>query len=68
YGLVKFRPWARSGFIVLTVVAFLTMPVWGMAVTRPFEGMLANLLVMADGAIIVMLYLTGLAGEFRTSA
>ena len=67
-GLVLFQRWARPAFIVLTAANLISSPLWGMVVTTPLAAPLGYLVAMADGAIIVLCYLTSLSEAFGVSA
>ena len=66
-GLVLFKKWARSGFVVLTVLSVLTSPFWGLSVLYGYESALSYMLVLGDGAILAIIYLTGISNEFETT-
>ena len=67
-GLVSFMKWARITFLLLTIASVLSAPLWGFSVSPGLDGIFGNLLVLADGAILTMMYLTGISGLFENDA
>jgi hypothetical protein len=55
-GLLGFRPWARTGFIALTVAGFPLLLVAGSSLMSPLEGTLEALLNTCSGAILALLF------------
>lgn len=67
-GLLLFSKWARNIFLILTIASVLSAPLWGFSVSPGIDGIIGSLLVLADGAILTMVYLTSIGGLFENDA
>lgn len=65
-GVFFFKPWARQGFLFLAIFSVVTSPFLGFLVYSPWEVTLMQLVTLADGAILALMYLSSVAHEFST--
>lgn len=63
-GLFYFRAWARTTYLILTVVFLITAPLLGLAVFLPLEAALYEAVSFMDGFIIAAAYFSPLRREF----
>lgn len=63
-GLLMFKRWARTTFIVVTLAAFAFIPVQGVSFTTPLMSALNWLYAMIDGAILAMLLFDPIKAKF----
>ena len=66
FGLLGFKPWARTVFIATTVVGFALLPFAGSSLVSPFEDIIDTLLSACDGALLVLLFIEPIRGRFAT--
>ena len=64
-GLIYFQRWARTGFLILTVVAFILAPLSGLNVQTGIDSALSYFITLADGAILAIAFLTSMSDEFN---
>ncbi|MEO5829912.1 MAG: hypothetical protein ABIQ36_05030 [Rhodanobacter sp.] len=55
-GLWRFRRWAKTLWIFLTIVTLIASPLLGPTVTNGWEGMFSDLSLTLDGIVIAMLF------------
>ncbi len=67
-GLVNYKTWARTAFVVYLLVSVISAPFWGISVQYGFETVLAYVLTLGQGAMLAMLFLTSLSNEFRSTS
>lgn len=67
-GLISFRQWARTLFLLLTIVNFLLAPFWGIYISGGYDVMVGYIVILSDGVIITMAYLTSISNEFIKKA
>ncbi len=67
-GLVNFKKWARAGFVIFILVTIMISPFVGLSVNYGIESIIAYILVLGQGGILSMLYLTNLSNEFDATA
>ena len=67
-GLYLFQNWARTLFLVLIVFDAFSIFLGGYVVLMPLEAFMANLIAIADGAILVLAYFTTVSKEFGNVA
>ena len=64
-GLVYFKAWARTAFLVVTVLAVTLILASGMTIHTVYEQILLQIVTLLDGAIIAMAYFSKLKDEFK---
>ena len=64
-GLLLFKRWGRTTFVLLICVSVLSTPAWGITVIPALDEGIGYIVALAHGAIIAMAYLTTLGSEFR---
>jgi hypothetical protein len=64
-GLWKFRPWARTLYVALTICSFPLVVAAGPAVMNPWQNLFVLLSMMLGGILLAMLFLPPIAAEFR---
>jgi len=64
WGLIYFKPWARSALVVLTVASLISAFISGITVQTAFSYALDCLLYIIDGSIITLSYFSNLSREF----
>lgn len=67
-GLFCFRSWARTLFIILTVLSVILTGLSGVSVLPGVEGALLNITILADGATIAIMYFTSVSEKFSQSS
>jgi hypothetical protein len=67
-GLIYFKKWARTAFVVITVASIVSTPLWGFAVSPAIDGIIGYIISISDGAILAIAFLTGLGAEFENNA
>ena len=65
YGMIQFRAWARPLFVTLTVMSIISNGVQGINVFTAIDSVLTYLTNLADGATIVLMYLTSVSNKFK---
>lgn len=63
-GLFFYSSIARVGFVVFYAINSVATLFYGMQVYLPYENFLLNLLGLADGAILAIMYLTSVNSKF----
>jgi len=64
-GLLLFKPIARTAFVAMQAIMIIATLFWGFQVLPPVAAALNELVVLLDGAILAMLFLTSVAGRFE---
>lgn len=59
-----FVRWARSAFLVFSVFSQVAALLWGLRVSSPIESAVTGLILLMDGAILAMAYLTSVSKRF----
>lgn len=67
-GLVLFKIWARPAFLAITTISIFMNLINGYTVSTPIDNLLLNIVLLLDGAILTMLYLTSASNEFSGNA
>ncbi len=67
-GLFFYIQLARTGYLVLLVITTLASFFWGFSILTAYETAIHDMLVMLDGAIIVMAYLTPVSNNFSNDS
>jgi len=65
FGLFFYNNLARIGFVVFYIISLLSTLFYGVEVLAPYESLLSSLIGLADGAILVLMYLTNVANKFN---
>lgn len=65
FGLLAFRAWARTMFLVLTIFTTFSAPFLGLSVQGGYDAMVEYIVSLCDGAILALAYLSSLASEFK---
>ena len=68
FGLLSYKPWGRTLFVVLAIFNIVSTPLWGLQVVGTYDASLGYLVSVLDGAIITMAYLTSVSREFSKNA
>jgi hypothetical protein len=63
-GMLDFRPWARTVFIVTAIVSYAMLPLSGSSYAGPLQGTLDALVYTVDGALLVLLFVEPIRGRF----
>ncbi|MBC2715739.1 MAG: hypothetical protein HF978_10565 [Desulfobacteraceae bacterium] len=64
-GLFKFKIWAKIGFILLTLISIFATPLSGLMILPVIDSMLFQIMNLADGIIISLMYFSSLRNEFH---
>jgi uncharacterized membrane protein len=64
-GLWKFKPWARTLFLVLTIVTFPLYVFLGPVVMNPWEAMFNDIAILLEGALIAMMFIGPVSEKFQ---
>ena len=64
-GLLLFKRWARTLFLLLVLVSVACTPFLGLSVVGGYEALVSYILVLAQGAILALVYLSGIGSEFE---
>lgn len=67
-GLVFFKNWARTGFLILTLFSLFYLSGSGLNVQTGFDSFLGYFVNFCDGAILAIAFLTGISNEFEAAA
>lgn len=67
FGLVLFKNWARTLFLILTIINVFSAPLWGMSVQGSYDTIPGYIVSLCDGAILSLAYLSGISSEFTQS-
>ncbi len=63
-GMLFFWPFARLGFLVTTLIWTAMLPMMGLSVMLPIEGMLYGIATLCDGASLAMAYFSPISSRF----
>ena len=63
-GMIYFKRWARTCFVLLTILTIGMAPFWGVSVQYGYEAAISLVMALLDGAILAMMFLTSLGNEF----
>jgi hypothetical protein len=63
-GLLKFRRWARALFLVTVGLNLVLLTSGGTTLTSPLQSAMSTLASMAEGAIVVLLFVEPVRSEF----
>jgi hypothetical protein len=66
-GLINFKRWARTGYVIFTILSILITPFLGLSVQWGIESFLSYVISLGDGAIIAMLFFTNLSDKFESN-
>lgn len=66
-GLIYFKRWARTGFVAYIIVSILLAPLLGLYVQTGIESLISYIIALGDGAILMMLFLTSISDEFKST-
>lgn len=64
-GLWFFVAAARTAFLSLLIITSIASFFWGPSIRTPLETGIGNIVMMSDGAILVMAYFTSISSEFK---
>jgi len=64
-GLWKFKPWARTLFLALTIVTFPLYVVLGPVVMNPWEAMFNDIAMLLEGGLIAMMFIGPISEKFQ---
>lgn len=64
-GLIYFKPWAKALFTMTVMLSIIATFISGIAVHTAIEETLIYITLLADGAILSMLYLSEIKLEFK---
>ncbi len=67
-GLFFFKRLSRQLFVLIIIINLSLQSFSGMSVYTGIESLLLNVINMADGALLVMMYLTSISNEFVPSS
>lgn len=67
-GLLVYKQWARTLFLVLALFGVISSPFWGLGVQGNYDVMVGSIVTYCDGAIIAMSYLTSVSVRFTENA
>jgi len=63
-GLINFKTWSKTFFVVLTIFSILSELLFGFSAITAYDAMLLDIVGILDGAILAMLYFTSISNEF----
>lgn len=66
-GLWKFKKWARTLYVVISLVSFLFYPVIGPVVLNGWEAMFSDLAMLLEGILIGMMFIGEISHKFEQS-
>jgi hypothetical protein len=66
-GLWKFKPWARTLYVLITVAFIPFYPVLGPVVMNGWEAMFNDIALMLDGILIAMMFTGEISQRFKPS-
>lgn len=66
-GLWKFKPWARTLYVVITMAFIPFYPVLGPVVMNGWEAMFNDIALMLDGILIAMMFTGEISQRFKPS-
>lgn len=66
-GLLFYKSWARSLFLVLTIFNIVSAPLWGLNVQGGYDAIIRYIVTLCDGAILALAYLSGISSEFKSN-
>lgn len=66
-GLWKFKRWARTLYITLTVISVLLYPILGPVVMNAWEAMFNDLALILEGILIAMMFTGPISEKFKIS-
>jgi hypothetical protein len=67
-GMFGFSPWSRKVYIAVVALCMLMMPFMGDEFSFPLSGTLQSLLLMCDGALVVLLLTAPIRERFHPPA
>ena len=67
-GLIYFKSWARTAFVILTLLSVILTGIQGIEILPAIEGLLSYLMNLSDGAIIALMYFTSISSKFSNNA
>ena len=67
-GLIFFKRWARTGFVLVTILTIGLASFWGVSVQYGYESAIGMVIGLLDGAILAMMNLTNLSNEFERAS
>ena len=65
FGLWKFKPWARTLFLVLTIITFPLYVFLGPVVMNPWEAMFNDIAILLEGGLIAMMFIGPVSEKFQ---
>lgn len=65
-GMFSFSPWSRRAYIAVVALSMLMMPFMGDEFSFPASGTIQSLLLMCDGALVVLLLTAPIRERFRS--
>ncbi len=63
-GLIFFKKWARTTFIVVSIAGGISISLYGISVQSNYEAMLSYFMSLGDGFIIAISYFTNIDTRF----
>jgi hypothetical protein len=67
-GMWKFRSWSPKAYIAVTVFGLVLLPLGGQTWTTPLESTFNALMLMCEGAVLVLLFVDPIRAEFARGA
>lgn len=64
-GIWKFKPWARTLYVVLSILTFLVPLALGPVIMNPWENLFMSLAELSGGIVLAMMFLPPIAHEFE---
>jgi len=65
-GLIYFKKWARTLFLVITISTGLISPAFGLIVAAGIDAIVGYYISISYGIIVTMSYFTSVSNEFKT--
>ncbi len=65
-GLIFFKKWARTAFLLLTIINIILTSIGGFSVSPAIDGATSYLVSISDGAILTIAYLTSINTNFSS--
>ena len=65
-GLWKFKPWARTLYVVITIAFIPFYPVLGPVVMNAWEAMFSDLSLILEGVLIAMMFIGPVSDKFKS--
>ncbi len=67
-GMLNYRHWARTVFIVTTILGYALLPLSGSTYATPLQGTLDALFYTVDGALLALLFVEPIRDRFQAAS